>query len=90
MFCLHQILTSEQSHCLNSVQVQAMALFNFTNWKLRLDNYLKLTDACQTNANNKKNTGIIGKISTIGSNGAYASGNFAINKATDSTKFLQY
>ena len=57
---------------------------------LRFENYLKLTDACQTNANNKKNTGIIGKISTIGSNGAYASGNFAINKATDSTKFLQY
>ena len=53
-------------------------------------NYLKLTDACQTKANNKNNTGITGKISTMGSNGAYASGNFAIIKASVSTKFLQF
>lgn len=35
-----------------------------------LDPYLKETDACHTKANNKKNTGIIGKTSTIGSKGA--------------------
>jgi hypothetical protein len=28
--------------------------------------YLKLTAACQTNANSKKKTGITGKMSTIG------------------------
>ena len=39
--------------------------------------YRKLTDACQTKANNKKKTGITGNTSTMGSNGAYASGNFA-------------
>ena len=44
-------------------------------------NYRKLTDACQTNANSKKSTGIIGNTSTRGSKGAYASGNFASNKA---------
>ena len=43
--------------------------------------YLKLTDACQTKAKSKKSTGIIGKTSTIGSKGAYASGNFASKKA---------
>lgn len=42
--------------------------------------YLKLTDACQTNAKRIKRTGIIGKTSTIGSKGAYASGNFASKK----------
>lgn len=31
--------------------------------------YLNFTAACQTNANKKNNTGIIGKISTIGSKG---------------------
>ena len=46
--------------------------------------YLKLTDACQTKARSKKKTGMIGKTSTIGSKGAYASGNFAINKVIKS------
>lgn len=43
-------------------------------------NYLKLTDACQTNASKIKRTGTTGKTSTIGSKGAYASGNFASKK----------
>lgn len=34
------------------------------------NNYLKLTDACQTKANNKKKTGMIGKTFTIDSKGA--------------------
>jgi hypothetical protein len=46
--------------------------------------YRKLTDACQTKANNKKKTGMIGKTFTIGSKGAYASGNFAKTKKRDS------
>jgi len=37
-------------------------------------NYLKPTDACQTNANNRKNTGIAGITSTIGRNAVYGSG----------------
>jgi hypothetical protein len=41
--------------------------------------YLKLTAACQTNARRIKRTGITGIKSTIGENGAYASGSFAIN-----------
>ena len=36
--------------------------------------------ACQTKANNKKKTGIIGNTSTIGLNATYASGNRASNK----------
>jgi hypothetical protein len=44
-------------------------------------NYRKLTEACQTKANSKKNTGITGKTLTIGSKSAYASGNFASNRA---------
>jgi len=32
--------------------------------------YLKLTEACQTKANKINNTGIIGKMSTIGEKGA--------------------
>jgi hypothetical protein len=32
--------------------------------------YRKLTDACQTNASRKNNTGMIGNTSTSGSNGA--------------------
>ena len=36
--------------------------------------------ACQTKANNKKKTGIIGKTSTIGLKATYASGNRANNK----------
>ena len=43
--------------------------------------YLKLTEACQTKANSKKSTGMIGNTSTRGSKGAYASGNFASNRA---------
>jgi len=39
--------------------------------------YLKPTAACQTKANNKNKTGIIGKRSTIGLNTSNASGNFA-------------
>ena len=51
-------------------------------------NYLKLTAACQTKANNINNTGIIGNISTIGSKGAYASGSFAKQNAINSTEVL--
>lgn len=36
--------------------------------------YLKPTADCQTKATNKKKTGIIGRTSTKGENGAYASG----------------
>ena len=42
--------------------------------------YLNPIAACQTKANNKKKTGIIGKTSTIGLNTIYASGNRANNK----------
>ena len=45
------------------------------------NNYLKLTDACQTNAKRINKTGITGKTSTIGENGAYASGSFASTSA---------
>ena len=37
-------------------------------------NYLKPTEACQTKANARKNTGIAGRISTIGRKAAYGSG----------------
>ena len=50
--------------------------------------YLKLTDACQTKARSKKSTGIIGNTSTIGSKGAYASGNFASKKAINYKSIL--
>jgi len=36
--------------------------------------YLKPTEACQTNANRRKNTGIAGITSTIGRNAVYGSG----------------
>lgn len=52
--------------------------------------YLKPTAACQTKAKAKNNTGITGKTSTIGSKGAYASGNFASRKDIDNTMNLQY
>lgn len=42
--------------------------------------YLNPIAACQTKANNKKKTGIIGNTSTIGLNMIYASGNRANNK----------
>ena len=41
--------------------------------------YLKPTEACQRKASNKKRTGTIGKISTIGLYIAYNSGNFVSN-----------
>ena len=40
-------------------------------------NYLKLTEACHTNAKRKNKIGITGKTSTKGLKGAYASGNLA-------------
>ena len=49
-------------------------------FSLKNKNYLNPIAACQTNANNKKKTGIIGKTSTIGLNTIYASGNRANNK----------
>jgi len=45
-----------------------------------LTNYLNPIAACQTKANNKKKTGIIGKTSTIGLKIIYASGNLAKSK----------
>ena len=36
--------------------------------------YLNPTDACQTKASNRKNTGIAGITSTIGRNAVYGSG----------------
>ena len=36
----------------------------------KIENYLKLTEACQTKANRINKTGIIGKTSTIGEKGA--------------------
>ena len=59
-------------------------LFNSLRVNIRytkIKSYRKLTEACQTKANNKKKTGIIGKTLTMGSKGAYASGNFASNKS---------
>ena len=44
------------------------------------ENYLKPIEACQTKANNRKNTGITGATSIIGLKTAYASGNLANNK----------
>lgn len=43
-------------------------------------NYLNPIAACQTKANSKKKTGIIGKTSTIGLKIIYASGNLAKSK----------
>jgi len=45
-------------------------------------NYLKPIAACQTKANNKKKTGIIGKTSTIGLKATYASGKRDNNKVS--------
>ena len=44
--------------------------------------------ACHTNANNKKNTGIIGNTSTIGLKIIYASGKRANNKVSIVSKFI--
>lgn len=51
-------------------------LLNFTIkiLLLSLGIYLNPIAACQTKANNKKKTGIMGKTSTIGLNAIYASG----------------
>lgn len=57
---------------------------------LKTWNYRKLTAACQTKASKKKRIGIIGNTSTRGSNGAYASGNFASNKAISNKYFHQF
>jgi hypothetical protein len=46
------------------------------NRVLQKNNYLKLTDACKKLKN--KRTGITGRTSTIGENGAYASGSFKV------------
>jgi|APCry1669188879_1035177.scaffolds.fasta_scaffold351244_1 hypothetical protein len=46
-------------------------------------NYLKLTEACQAKAKRKNKRGIIGNTSTIGSNGAYASGSRPRRKRED-------
>ena len=56
--------------------------------RVRLLRYLKLTEACQTKARSKKSTGMIGNTSTIGSKGAYASGNFASKKAINYKSIL--
>lgn len=42
--------------------------------------HLKLTEACQTKAKRKNKIGIIGKVSTKGLSGAYASGSLIIIK----------
>jgi hypothetical protein len=57
--------------------------------KKKIINYLKLTDACQTNAKRINKTGITGRTSTIGENGAYASGSFASTIAKFAISFLQ-
>ena len=53
------------------------------------NNYLKLTDACQTKAKRINKTGITGRMSTIGENGAYASGSFANTISKCAINFLQ-
>ena len=58
----------------NTIILRTSSLKRLTNL------YLKLTAACQTKANSMNNTGMIGSTSTMGSNGAYASGNFASNR----------
>jgi len=45
-------------------------------------NYLNPIEACHTNANNKKKTGIIGSTSTIGLKTTYASGKRDNNKVS--------
>jgi len=45
--------------------------------------YLKLTEACHAKAKRKNKSGIIGSTSTIGSNGAYASGRRPRRKRED-------
>ena len=46
----------------------------------RIKIYLKLTDACQTNASSKNKIGIAGKISISGLKTTYVPGSFAKRK----------
>ena len=56
-------------------------------FKLGQKHYLKPTDACQTKANNKKNTGIAGITSTIGRKAVYGSGKADSKKFTPILKY---
>ena len=56
--------------------------------KLYVLNYLNPIEACHTNANNKKNTGIIGNTSTIGLKTMYASGKRDNNKVSIIIEFI--
>jgi hypothetical protein len=56
-------------------------------FKLGRKHYLKPTDACQTKANNKKNTGIAGITSTIGRKAVYGSGKADSKKFTPILKY---
>lgn len=56
----------------------------------RLKTYLKLTDACHTKAKRINKTGITGRTSTSGANGAYASGSFASTIAKFAISILLY
>ena len=60
-------------------------------FQLEISNYLNPTAACQTKANNKKKTGIIGNTSTIGLKATYASGKRDNNKVSiiEYIKFLR-
>ena len=72
------------SLCLQSEQVKKVICVMMSiasNAKKPNESYLKLTEACQTNARSINSTGMIGNTSTRGSKGAYASGNFASKKA---------
>jgi len=59
----------------------------FSKYK-KLISYLNPIAACQTNASNKKKTGMIGKTSTIGLNKTYASGKREINKVSIDQTFI--
>lgn len=63
--------------------------FSTENQSPPKSNYLKLTDACQTNAKRINKTGITGRTSTIGANGAYASGSFASTMSKCAINYLQ-
>jgi hypothetical protein len=49
---------------INILYIGRQRFFKFLSLKLKI--YLNPTAACQTKANNKKNTGITGNTSTIG------------------------
>ena len=64
-----------QLSCLKRSQiVKVLPFFLYVNYLIITIGYLKPIDACQTNANSRKKTGIIGKTSTIGLKTIYASG----------------